>query len=191
MHSWIIVWVTGNKTIHAVRCNKWLHDLIVFSPSCSSVRCFKWRLRTSGNVQLNERGEVHTKNLTVSTCNSVTFRSPGFYNSNKKHYSNNMFCVYNISMQDCNHITVRSTSDEHSLFDDGRDYLYFDFGQVTTTVTGDSIGSFSESVPTSSFYAVLWSDAEKFTSAGKFEFEAMCNDPVADTENELSGSGYI
>ncbi len=96
-------------------------------------------------------------------------------------------------MQDCNHITVRSTSSEHSLFDDGRDYLYFDFGQVTTTVTGDSVSSFSESVPTSSFYAVLWSDAEKYTSAGKFEFEAMCNDPVGNsavTENESSGSGY-
>lgn len=148
------------------------------------MKCFKWRLRSSGDVQLKDREQdVPTENLTASTFKSVAFRSPGFYNSDKKHYKNSMFCVYHISMVDCNHMTVRSTSGNHHLFDDGKDYLYFDFGDVTTTVKGGAVGSFSESVTSSSFYTILWSDAKKSTSAGSYEFEVTCNDIVNNDED--------
>ena len=161
--------------------------------SCSTVKCFKWRLTSGGDVQLKNRDDVPTENLAVSTSESVTFRSPGFDNINKKHYKNNMFCIYNISIVGCNHITVRSTSGNHQLFDDGKDYLHFDFGDITTTVKGDSVGSFSESVSSSSFYAVLWSDSKKLTSAGNYEFETICSHDIVEEHtapsSEPEGSG--
>ncbi len=153
--------------------------------SCSTVKCFKWRLTSGGDVQLTNRDDVPTENLAVSTSESVTFRSPGFDIINKK---NNMFCVYNISIVGCNHITVRSTSGNHQLFDDRKDYLHFDFGDITKTVKGDSVGSFSESVSSSSFYAVLWSDGKKSTSARNYELETLCNEIISYEENTIPGS---
>ena len=93
-----------------------------------------------------------------------------------------MLCVYNISVHGCDNetVSVRSTSGDHHLFDDERDYLHFDFGDITTTVKGDSVGHFSEIVPSFSFYALLWTDSTPGTDVGQFEIETSCNkEPVS------------
>ncbi len=158
----------------------------LYISSVSSVRCYKWVLGDlcypipSTRLLITSKKRVsQNQKLVTSISKSVTFRSPdkNFDSQRKGRYFNSMFCLYNISVPNCmnNSVILQSTSGDHSLFDDGKDYLYFDFGQVTFKVTGDSVGSLSENVPTSSFYAVLWTDATPKTDWGKFEIEAACN----------------
>lgn len=125
---------------------------------------------------------------------SVTLRSPGYCN-NKLNYMNNMFCVYNISVSNCNsnRIVIRSVDDSSSLSDGdtGEDYLWMDFGSdYTREWTGDELGTISETAPSSSFHAVLWSNKRKsksegYSSRGLFEIEALCDN----SRNDIDGSG--
>ena len=153
---------------------------------CSSVRCFKWRVRTSKQVQLNERHVSSQKLITEIPGDSVTFRSPGFYNQNTKHYSNSMFCLYNISVDKCNHVTVASSSG-HTLFNDSKDYLQLYLGHKSSPLFGESVSTFGDDAPTGSLYAVLWSDAVPRTSRGTFELTATCHS----WDNEEEGSGSL
>ena len=154
----------------------------------SSVRCFKWKVRTSGQVHLDEnQRRVSDKKLITKVPEEVTFRSPGFFRQNKKHYSNSMFCVYNISLDNCNHI-ILSSSYGHSLFPDSEDYLRVYLDERPTGLFGDAVGSFSEDISSSSFYAVLWSDAKRNSSEGSFEITARCNPTKAVEVDNGSGS---
>ena len=103
----------------------------------------------------------------------MSFISPGYNSSN---YWNKRLCVYNISVDNCESgvLTVRSTSDNHTLYDDGRDYLYLEFGHVTTRVRGGGVSMLRETVQARSLTAVFWSDSCKKTSAGRFKMEAVC-----------------
>ena len=148
------------------------------------MKCYKWILgdfcapSPSSRLFLRDRtATINDQSIVTATVDSVSFHSPNFYSKRKMRYYKSMLCVYNISVDDCDNstVTVRSTLDDHSLFDDGRDYLYFDFGLVTTTVRGDAIGTFSETVSVTSFTAVLVSDATPKTDLGRFEIEAVCN----------------
>ena len=148
------------------------------------MKCYKWILgdfcvpSPSSRLFLRDRSAIiDDQDPVTATVDSVSFRSPNFYSKRKMRYYNSMLCVYNISVDNCDNstVTVRSTSDSHSLFDDGRDYLHFDFGLVTSTVRGGAIGTFSESVSVTSFTAVLVSDATPKTDLGRFEIEAVCN----------------
>ena len=148
------------------------------------MKCYKWILgdfcdpSPFSRLFLRDRtATINDQDVVTATADSVSFRSPDFYSKRKMRYYNSMLCMYNISVDSCDNstVTVRSTSNNHSLFDDGRDYLYFDFGLVTTTVRGDAIGTFSETVSVTSFTAVLVSDATPNTDLGRFEIEAVCN----------------
>ena len=151
----------------------------------SSVRCFKWRLRTN-QVQLDERHI--SSHLVTEAPNEVTFRSPGFLKKNTKHYSNSMFCVYNISLDNCNHVTVAS-SVGHSLFPDSKDYLSVYLGDRHRNLFGDEVGSFLDDTSSSSLYAVLWSNAKSHSSRGTFELTARCHSQ--NTSEVEDGSGSI
>lgn len=144
---------------------------ICVSLTRSSVRCFKWKVMTSKQVQLSERN-VSSQPLITKVRNQVTFRSPGFFNI-IKHYSNSMFCVYNISLENCNHISV-SSSIGHTLFNDSMDYLSVYLGDRSWDLFDDKVGLFTEDTSSGSLYAVLWSDSIAFTSKGTFELTAHC-----------------
>ncbi len=152
----------------------------------SSVRCFKWRLRTN-QVQLDER-RVSSQSLITEVPNEVTFRSPGFYRQSTKHYSNSMFCVYNISLDNCIHVTV-SSSIGHTLYNDSIDYLSVYLGDRSPRLYGDEVGTFADDTSSGSLYAVLWSNAENHTSRGTFELTARCHSQ--NTANIDNGSGSL
>ena len=127
------------------------------------MKCFKWRVKktAAGDVVLRER-PIDDQQV-VAVGDSVSLRSPGL--DKTPNYKNRMFCLYNISISDCNSIHVQSVTEgdqEYKLVvnDDNsevqHDYLYLDFGQVHSPVTlyGYDVSDFSTSVYTSSFYAV-------------------------------------
>ena len=167
----------------------YLHEANLKYCICSSsVSCYKWILgdncdpMPSSRLLLRDRARsIMDQSLVVATTGSVSFRSPNFnFPESQQQYYNKMLCVYNISVEGCDNstLTVKSTSDDHSLFDDGRDYLFFDFGLVTLSVNGSDIGVFSETVHTTSFTTVLWSDATPGTDSGQFEIQAICNEKI-------------
>ena len=142
--------------------------------------CYKWRVKRTGDVVLRER-PVQDQHLVRAAPDSVLLQSPGF-NRRNQHYMNSMFCLYNITIHNCESITVRSTSGDHSLFvalnTPVQDYLFLDYGRSESpnTLYGSEVGHYSASVYTSSFYAILWSDSTRFTSSGAFELVATCGD---------------
>ena len=129
---------------------------------------------------------VTDERLITAIPGSTSFQSPGF---NEGKYKNSMFCLYNITLTNCNSITVRSTSEDYSLFVDENDYLYLDFGVENSPVTlyGSEVGSYYDSFYSSSLYAVFWSNADRHTSAGAFELEAICSEDNAMVEGYQSG----
>ena len=153
------------------------------------MKCFKWRVKktAAGDVVLHKR-PIDDQQV-VPVGDSVSLRSPGL--DETPNYKNRMFCLYNISISDCNSIHVQSVTEgdqEYKLVvnDDNsevqHDYLYLDFGQVHSPVTlyGYDVSDFSTSVYTSSFYAVFWSNYEK--SAGAFHLQAVCADDINTSE---------
>lgn len=167
-------------------CLESLPDLQVTK---NDVKCFKWRVKKSGEVVLRER-PVEKQKL-VTSAGSVLFRSPGI-DSKKQHYSNNMFCLYNITIPNCDSITVQSLPGEHSLYwapdSTVQDYLFLDYGgaESPTTLHNKEVASYLNSVHTSSFYAILWSDPVLSSSAGGFELVAVCNTDNAVEDSEGS-----
>lgn len=153
------------------------------------MKCFKWRVKRTGDVVLRKR-PVDAEQV-VSVGDSVSLRSPGLDDTPR--YKNRMFCLYNISIDDCNSINVQSVTEgdqEYSLVvndensDIQHDYLYLDFGQVHSpeTLYGSDVSNFSTSVYTSSFYAVFWSNKER--DAGAFHLQAVCADANNATATE-------
>ena len=145
---------------------------------CGSDQTLKCSLRNRANIH---------PDVINGMPGSVTIRSPGY---NKLNYMNNMFCVYNVSVSNCNsnRVVIRSADDTSSLSDGdtGKDYLWMDFGSgYTREWIGDELGTISETAPSSSFYAVLWSDRRRFSSRGMFEIEASCDNSA----NDIDGSG--
>ena len=148
------------------------------------MKCYKWRVKKTGDVVLRER-PVEDQHLVTATPGSVSFQSPGF-NNNNQHYMNSMFCLYNITVRNCdNHncdsITVHSMSGDHRLFFTNttvEDYLFLDYEgvEVSRTLYGREVSSYFSNVHTSSFMAILWSDAAGYTSAGAFDLVAVCNE---------------
>ena len=166
----------------------------------SNVRCFKWGVKKTGDVVLRER-PVEDQHLVAAISDAASFQSPGF-NKKNQHYMNSMFCLYNITIHNCDSVHIQSTSNSHSLFLTSdemernntlpKDYLYLDFNDSQfqpSPLTGSDVGTFSDSFPTSSFYAILWSDSERYSSEGKFEFLAVCNEEYV--EETVDGSGEV
>ena len=148
---------------------------------CSTARCFKWRFEDSCEAaepsKLYLKNRKHGQNLVTQTPQSVSFTSPNYRVNGSSNYLNKMLCVYRISVDDCESgiITVRSTSDDDRLYDDGQDYLFLDLGHVTTAVKGSGVSMFSETIHATSLTTVFWTDSKKTTSAGKFKMEAVCH----------------
>lgn len=156
----------------------------------STVRCFKWNMADLCGEDLSLRCSLRNRanscpDLINGMPGSTTMRSPG-YCTNNLNYKNNMFCVYNISVSNCDtdRILIRSVDVNSSLSDGntGEDYLWMDFGTgYTREWTGNQTGSISETGPSTSFYAVLWSNKRReraggYSSRGSFEIEAVCDD---------------
>ncbi len=74
-----------------------------------------------------------------------------------------MFCVYNISLDNCNHITV-SSSIGHTLYND---YLSVYLGNKSRRLYGDEVGTFADDTSLLSGKEQTISTCHRFNTGSK------------------------
>ncbi len=165
------------------------------------MKCFKWRTadkcgpENSLKCALRQRTNLDAPLTTYANSQSVVLLSPGF-DRQEPHgaYYNRNFCIYNISLN-CQHELVDLTpfhrTTNLSDADTCQDYLSFHVGSHRSremTLCGSDVMNPTkyQTIPSSSFYGVLWSNHNMF-ERGKFEIQASCKTPASTPE--LLGSG--
>ncbi len=165
------------------------------------MKCFKWRTadkcgpENSLKCALRQRTNLDAPLTTYANSQSVVLLSPGF--ERQEHhgaYYNRNFCIYNISLN-CQHELVDLTpfhrTTNLSDADTCEDYLSFHVRSHKSremTLCGSDVMNPTkyQTIPSSSFYGVLWSNHNMF-ERGKFEIQASCKTPASIPE--LLGSG--
>ena len=163
------------------------------------MRCFRWRTEDKcGDEQklkcsLRPRDNLERKIQINSLSTEAHLISPGFNRRNPGYWNRN-FCLYNISL-DCpaNQVKITRNLATTSLSDGEtcRDYLSFHIDSqefaIIPRLCGAAIAdnlSYQLPIPSSSFYAVLFSD-DNGQESGRFSLTAQC-----DSSPQLSsGSG--
>ena len=165
------------------------------------MKCYKWRTAEdcfSGfhlRCSMRNRSQVE-EDITVGPCNrSATMVSPGYcYTNSEPYYSNNNFCIYNISLN-CpgEMVSLTSKLTDYGLADGEtcEDYLWFDTSSTghPRRLCGDEIIGFKDSLHTQSFIGILWSNRVK--SEGKFEIEARCTGRTISTTGLVSSGDVL
>ena len=152
------------------------------------MRCFRWRTGDKcGEEQrlkcsLRPRNNLERKIQINSLSTEAQLLSPGYDRRNPGYYNKN-FCLYNISL-DCpdNQVKITRNLPTTSLSDgeNCRDYLSFHVDSeefsIIPRLCGAAIAdtlSYQLPIPSSSFYAVLFSD-DNGEERGKFSLKAQC-----------------
>lgn len=164
------------------------------------MKCFRWRIADkcgeddSLKCSLRHRPNQDQEIRTNPYATEAYFFSPG-YTRIKPGYSNENFCLYNISL-DCpdNLVDIIPHGPTTTQLSDGEtctDYLSFHVNDQRLPVTklcGDKIAdrSLYRPISSSSFYVVLFSDNNK-QQRGKFHLRAKCTIGGSDG----SGSGIL
>lgn len=148
---------------------------------CSTVKCFRVRFADQCGANdelrcaLRHRINLDNKAITDSYYSEATFRSPGFFRRRPAYYNRN-FCIYNISLT-CPEEIVNVEQTVSTGLSDTEDYLSFHTGSKRKPVKVLNMeklqNSRSFTIPSASFYAVLWSNNDKI-DGGKFEIKATC-----------------
>ncbi len=161
------------------------------------MKCFKWRTaekcgpENSLKCALRQRTDLDATLTTYDNSQNVVILSPGFERQEPAYYNRN-FCIYNISLN-CQHELVDLTpfhrTTNLSDADTCEDYLSFHVGsRREMTLCGSDVKDPTKyhTIPSSSFYGVLWSNHNMF-ERGRFEIQASCKTPAPTPE--LLGSG--